>query len=138
MELPEKKPENLYFESHQNYYKIPNEVLYASNLLLSKDDNPVCIFPESLSYYPRQYDSRIIIIGARGLSINQNKIGDSELTYSWLYHSIYVDKNIDAEDVRWALSEIGIEYVYIQGDMIDNSYYNVDIVENYGYVYSLK
>ena len=45
---------NLYFESHQNYYKIPNEVLYASNLLLSKDDNPVCIFPESLSYYPRQ------------------------------------------------------------------------------------
>lgn len=40
--------------------------------------------------------------------------------------------------IRWALSEIGIEYIYIQGDMIDNSYYNVDIVENYGYVYSLK
>ena len=72
------------------------------------------------------------------MPINQTKISDSELTYSWLYHSIYVDKNIDAEDVRWALSEIGIEYVYIQGDMIDNSYYNVDIVENYGYVYSLK
>ena len=40
--------------------------------------------------------------------------------------------------IRWSLSEIGIEYVYIQGDMLDNSYYNVDIVENYGYVYSLK
>ena len=129
---------NLFFEPHQNYYKIPNEVLYVSDYLLSKDDNPVCIFPESLSYYPRQYDTHITIIGARGLPANQTKIGDSDLTYAWLYYSVYADKNLNDETVRWALDEIGIEHIYMQGELIDSPYYDVKAIEDYGYIYSLK
>lgn len=129
---------NVFFEPHQNYYKIPNEVLYASDYLLSVDDNPVCIFPESLSYYPRQYDTHITIIGARGLPANQTKIGDSDLTYAWLYYSVYADKNLNDETVRWALDKMGIEHIYMQGELIDSQYYDAHAIETYGYVYSLK
>ena len=129
---------DMYFESHQNYYKIPNEVIFASDYLLSKDENPVCVFPEWLSYYPRQYDSHIIIIGARGLPVNQKRIGESDMTYAWLYHSIYADKNLNDETVRWALDEIGIEHIYMQGAKIDSPYYDIAAIEDYGFVYSLK
>lgn len=139
---------DLFFEPHENYYKIPNEVLTVSDYLLSKDNDPVSIFPEGISYYPRQYDSHIKVIGARGFSTNQNKIADSDMTYSWLYNSIYNDKKLNDENVRYALSKLGVEYIYmdyaatlgtpLDGEVFDDKYYEINEVYGCGYVYSLK
>ncbi len=138
---------NLFFEPHENYYKIPQKVLTVSDYLLSEDENPVCFFPKEISYYPRQYDSHIIVIGARNFP-NNDRIGDSDLSYSWLYRSIYVDKNLNDETVRWAIDELGVEYIYMDyaataGTLLDKEsfdeiYYDLDEIPGYGYVYSLK
>ena len=139
---------NFLFEPHQNYYKIPNEVLCVSDYVLEKKDNPVCIFPERISYYPRQYDTNIIVIGARQFVINQKKIGDSEFTYAWLYYSIYLENRFDDENVRWALDEVGVDYIYmdyktangfsLEPNSFDSPYYTIDEVPGYGYIYSLN
>lgn len=139
-----------YFSAHQNFYKIPQQVINATEVILEDSgarsvgsgipsETYKCAFPSDLSYYVRQYDSHVGIIKAREFQGSNVTIGDSDKTYWWLYDSIYLNDNLDSEDVKWALAELGIKYIYIPGERrTDAEGYEAILVDGCGYVYVIE
>lgn len=123
-----------FFAKHQNKYKIPEKVVNVVRYVVSEEENAVCMFPEDMSYYARQYTSDIKVPMARGMSVSKKSIGKTDKTYSWLYNEVYVNMNIRDEYVQSLLKEIKADYVYIPYE-IEN---NCTKVDDYGYVVKIE
>ena len=108
---------DLHFTAHDNLYKVPTEAVLAADYLKAEDENPVCLFPESISYCIRQYDPDIVVIKARAMSCDDTMIGESGKDYAWLYNKIYVEGNVESGEVQDALHTLGVEYIFYTEDM---------------------
>ncbi|MCR5214562.1 MAG: hypothetical protein K6E10_09100 [Eubacterium sp.] len=141
---------NKYYTPHENKYKLWNEAIEVSDSLLSLDSDDsgiTCIFPGPLAYQIRQYSSDISLIRARDFGGDQGIIPGSDKTYSWLYASIYVEYNIDSQEVLDILRGLGVEYIYFsEADKVINSssvadvYSSMDFisVDGYGFLYVIE
>ena len=128
---------NGYFTTHENYYKIPQEVLTVVDVLneYEEDSSNVCMFSQSISYYVRQYDSNIAVVKSRNIWSFVEPIGESDKSLSWLNNAIFEEKKIEDLEVMSVLDELNVNYLYVQGDMIENTHYETIYIPNYGYLY---
>jgi hypothetical protein len=125
--------ENLYFSKHCNEYKITDESLTVVQKLEEDDDDATCIFPEDMSFYIRQYTSKISVIKGRGMATNGSTIGDTVYTLSQLYDLIYNRQELDNPETLNLLKYLGVDYVYSR-EKWENSIVVEEIV-GYGYLY---
>ena len=124
----------LFFTQHENYYKIPQEVISVSDTVKAQGIT-TCLFSEDLSYFVRQYNSDIIVIKSRNQMDNSVEIGDTGKTFTWLATAIYKDRSLDNPDVEMALDTLGVEAFYISGERIECNNYDISEIEGYGYLY---
>lgn len=128
--------EGLYFAGHGNRYKIPEEVIAVSQTLLEKEEQPVCLFPEDIAYYVRQYSSDIAVVKARGMSYSEETIKNTDKEMQWLYDRIYNQYNLGATEVIEILEMLEVDYVYMRVDF--GAVAGKKPVENFGYLYHVS
>ena len=127
---------DLHFTAHDNLYKIPTKAVLAADYLKAEDEEPVCLFPESISYYIRQYDPDIVVVKGRGMAGDDTMIGNSGKDYAWLYNEIYIEGNVESPEVREALHALGVEYIFYTEDMAHPE--ESAKVQGSGYLYTVS
>ena len=131
------------FFDHINYYMVPAEVILAADIIttssLPNEGNHItAAFPADISYYVRQYDSRVAVIGSRSFQNGDRMIGNSDKNYGWLYDAIYTTHALDDPEVISCLNALDVSYIFIYGDFINTTNFEATPVETYGYLYKLK
>ncbi|MBE6119177.1 MAG: hypothetical protein E7189_01870 [Erysipelotrichaceae bacterium] len=101
----------LYFESHGNKYKIPEAVKSVCDEIIGEED-VTCIFPIEMSYYPRQYSSKVNVICSRGYHTHIGNIATSDEHYADYYNKLYVEKDFDSDEAVDIIKSFNVVYVY--------------------------
>ena len=133
---------NVTFFDHVNYYKVPTEVIMTADTITATSSpnegkHVTAAFPAEISYYVRQYDSHIAVIGSRSFQNGDRMIGDSDKNYGWLYEAIYTAHALDDPEVISCLNTLDVSYVFIYGDFINTTNYEAIPIDTYGYLYKL-
>ncbi len=131
------------FFDHINYYMVPAEVILAADIITTnsspiEDKHVTAAFPADISYYVRQYDSRIAVIGSRSFQNGGRMIGDTNKNYGWLYEAIYIAHALDDPEVISCLKILNVKYVFIYGEYINTTNYEAIPIDTYGYLYRLN
>ena len=126
------------FTDHINYYMIPNEVIKSADIMTKEEGYTTAAFPAEISYYVRQYDSRISVVGSRSFQNGARMIGDTDKNYAWLYDMIYINYALDDPEVISSLNILDVRYVFIYGDYIETENYSTIEIPGYGYLYKLN
>ena len=131
------------FFDHVNYYMVPAEVILAADTITTtaspnEGKHITAAFPAEISYYVRQYDSHIAVVGSRSFQNGDRMIGDSDKNYGWLYEAIYTSHALDDPEVISCLNTLDVSYIFIYGELINTANFEAIPVDTYGYLYKLK